>query len=174
MKAFKMSLSVNSLQRALTAETGLASAAGNYKSSTIATLAKGFLGVLTLGIGYGIMKLYEHFNSREKVEQFTSMSRDILNKLDNRGNENKVDITTFDNKMITLTEDGRNVTITFDGKTATLTGTSLDEIKANLEKDIRDNPELYGREPDDKKKEEDSNNIIQKQKNETKPQEKNK
>ena len=142
-----MSLNINSFQRVFSAETGLASAAGDYKSSTIATVAKGFLGVITLGIGYGVMKLYEHFNSRAKVEQFTSMSDDILRKLNDRGIAKEVEIVTSDHKNITLKEDGNNVIVAFDGKMAILENTTLDKIKENLTKDICDNPELYGNKP---------------------------
>ncbi|MFM5540450.1 hypothetical protein ACET8U_22735 [Aeromonas veronii] len=63
--------SVNTYARAFSAHERISDAAGNYKNTMPTKIAKIVIGVLTIGIGYGIMHLIEKLSSRDpKVREF--------------------------------------------------------------------------------------------------------
>ncbi|EGM6571852.1 effector protein steA, partial [Salmonella enterica] len=63
--------SAKTYARAFTANTQLHEAAGNYENKLATKIAKGIVGVLTLGIGYGIIRLIENYcNVRDKINDY--------------------------------------------------------------------------------------------------------
>ncbi|EHU6243221.1 hypothetical protein ACMHLZ_002112 [Salmonella enterica] len=70
--------SAGTYARAFKAETNLPQAAGNYENKLATKFAKGMVGVFTLGIGYGIFRLIEHYcNVRPKVAEFCANAEGI-------------------------------------------------------------------------------------------------
>ncbi|ECC8923125.1 hypothetical protein DUQ00_09240 [Salmonella bongori] len=70
--------SAGTYARVLKAETNLSHAAGNYENKLATKLAKGIVGVFTLGIGYGIIRLVEHYcNVRPKVAEYCANAEGI-------------------------------------------------------------------------------------------------
>ncbi|EBA3345232.1 effector protein steA, partial [Salmonella enterica] len=74
---------INSAQtyaRAFTANTQLHEAAGNYENKLATKIAKGIVGVLTLGIGYGLIRLIENcYNVRNKINDYCANAENIYN-----------------------------------------------------------------------------------------------
>ncbi|HCC0888461.1 TPA: hypothetical protein M4K80_001957 [Salmonella enterica] len=74
--------SASTYARAFKAETNLCHAAGNYENKWATKLAKGLVGLLTLGIGYGIIRLIEYYhNVVPKIEEYRANAETIYNRL---------------------------------------------------------------------------------------------
>ncbi|ECG1192050.1 hypothetical protein FPE49_000609 [Salmonella bongori] len=70
--------SAGTYARVLKAEMNLSHAAGNYENKLATKLAKGIVGVLTLGVGFGIIRLVEHYcNVRPKVAEYCANAEGI-------------------------------------------------------------------------------------------------
>ncbi|ECG8588991.1 hypothetical protein FNI11_04310 [Salmonella enterica subsp. salamae] len=74
--------SAGTYARAFNAESNLDYAAGNYENTLLTKIAKGVVGGLTLGIGYGIILLIEHYqNVCPKIEEYRSNAENIYHRL---------------------------------------------------------------------------------------------
>ncbi|ENV4243027.1 hypothetical protein ACFJ96_003795 [Salmonella enterica] len=73
--------SAKTYARAFTANTQLHEAAGNYENKLATKIAKGIVGALTLGIGYGIIRLIENYcNVRDKINDYCANAENIHNE----------------------------------------------------------------------------------------------
>ncbi|PXX50929.1 hypothetical protein SAMN05660489_06350 [Pseudomonas sp. LAMO17WK12:I10] len=134
------------------ANSDIKGAAGNYENSVAAKLAKGIVGVLTLGIGYGIIRLIEEFsNVRPKIHEFCANAPGIHDALASAiiNKENTVQATLIDGRKITFTEHRDDQTekytvIISDGAHEQEVKGSLMEICLKLEADFLAAPGYYG------------------------------
>lgn len=145
--------SAGTYARAFKAEDKLHYAAGNYKNTLATKFAKGIVGVLTLGIGYGIFRLIEECrNVRPKVAEFCANAEKIhaalavhvaLQSLDDA-----VGVYLSDGRLLTLQEltswpSGEKYVQISDGiYTEEIVGT-FQGICAKLEKEFDMVPALY-------------------------------
>ncbi|EDT3575072.1 hypothetical protein U8296_002804 [Salmonella enterica] len=97
--------SAKTYARAFTANTQLHEAAGNYENKLATKIAKGIVGALTLGIGYGIIRLIENYcNVRDKINDYCANAENIHNGIAVAivtGN-NVAEIKLQDNRILTL------------------------------------------------------------------------
>ncbi|EJH2657625.1 hypothetical protein NDG35_000741 [Salmonella enterica] len=139
--------------RAFKAESNLHHAAGNYENKLATKFAKGVVGVLTLGIGYGIFRLIEDCrNVKPKVAEFCANAEKIHAELAVQvalqSIDTAVEVWLNDGRLLTLQEftswpsGERHVSISDGEHTEEIVGT-LQEICAKLEKDFEMMPGLY-------------------------------
>lgn len=160
------STSVNTYKRAFSANENIKDAAESYKNKTPTQIAKIVIGILTLGIGYGIMCLVEKLTIRDpKVREFCDnaikihddLSTAVVNFLDeakvNLGN-NCESITFKEGKD----DNGHPVVTISHGKHEAKIEGSLESIVRKIESDFEKSRGVYnlknGYTPLDKKKEE--------------------
>ncbi len=150
-KLFKLKImpntSFNTYARAFTATKNIKDAAGNYENTTGTKIAKTLVGILTLGIGYGVMRLIEEFAFvKPKVHEFCDNACRIFNALEDSKNEGKsrISVETVDGNIITLEKTGEGVTITdANGNSSTCKDETFQSIKEKIEKDFVENPGFY-------------------------------
>lgn len=66
-----MSNTVHTYVRALGARSDLATAAGAYENKTSTKILQGLVAVLTLGLGYGVILLFERYHHMpRKIDEF--------------------------------------------------------------------------------------------------------
>ncbi|VVE85811.1 hypothetical protein [Pandoraea sputorum] len=150
-------LSVNTFVRAFSAAAGpetalnLGKAAGDYDNTTCTKIAKGVVGVLTLGIGYGIIWLIEHFgNVSPKIDEFRQAASDLYRELECehkriQGGEVHAVSIKAGSKTVTFCETASGVEITDGTRLGLLRGATLASVKTKLFKDFADNAAAYGR-----------------------------
>lgn len=147
--------SVHTYYRALSNRHGSAArAAGNYENGMAMKIAK-FLGAISLGIGYGIIRVIEYYaNIQPKIEEYARNSTAIYRAIYEanwNGAPGVPVIVDLDDGGITrkicFTKDyidGKQcVCITLDGLSETLTDTSFENILTRIRKDCRDYPKYY-------------------------------
>ncbi|EBI5624859.1 hypothetical protein DUG02_08975 [Salmonella enterica] len=145
---------INSAQtyaRAFTANTQLHEAAGNYENKLATKIAKGIVGVLTLGIGYGLIRLIENcYNVRNKINDYCANAENIYNGIAvaiATGN-NVAEIKLKDNTVLTLMQiDHGHISESFvrisDGQyTEEIPGT-FNDICMKLGQEFNNAPGLY-------------------------------
>lgn len=145
---------INSAQtyaRAFTADTRLHEAAGNYENKFSTKLAKGIVGVLTLGIGYGIIRLIENCcNVRNKIDDYCANAENIHNGLAAAivTQNTTAEIKLRDNRILTLEQmpegydTAPSVRISDGEHTEIIPGTFKD-ICIKLGRDFESAPGLY-------------------------------
>lgn len=142
-----MSTSIGTYARAFQAQTNLALSAGHYDNSTAAKIAKGVVGILTLGIGYGVICLIEHFkNVRPKIDEYCDNAKIIANALSEAIEDNKQSVTVKlkDGQELTIQHYSGAVTlIDQKGQQEILVGLDFEQLHDKIQHDIRDNPGLY-------------------------------
>lgn len=145
--------SAGTYARAFRSEANLHHAAGNYTNTLATKFAKGIVGVLTLGIGYGIFRLIEDCrNVRPKVAEFCANAEKIHAALAVQvalqSFDDNVEIWLNDGRLLTLQEftawpSGEKHVKISDGKhTEEIVGTFQD-ICAKLENEFEMTPGLY-------------------------------
>ncbi|ECG8588499.1 hypothetical protein FNI11_01740 [Salmonella enterica subsp. salamae] len=145
--------SAGTYARAFSAETNLHHAAGDYENTLITKITKGIVGVLTLGVGYGIIWLVENcYNVKPKIDEFCANAGSIHAKLAHLVALQSVDdiaeIKLTDGRILTLREftsypsGERRVKIS-DGEHQEEITTTFEEICIKLEKEFREAPALY-------------------------------
>lgn len=143
-----MTTSLNTYARAFQAPDNLAHAAGNYDNSIMTKFAKCAIGVLTLGLGYGILYLVERLsNVNPKINEFCYNANAIAHELSAAIEDAKDHITvTLDNgQQITIQQDGCNLLLrSQDGQTQTLNEMDLTKLYHKIVHDIQTNPGIYG------------------------------
>ena len=143
-----MTTSLNTYYRAFQAPDNLAFAAGNYDNSTMAKFAKCAIGVLTFGLGYGILYLIEHYsNVNPKIQQFCHNAKVIKNELSQAIEDGKDNITvTLDNgQQLTIQQDGCNLLLrSQDGQTQMFNEMNLEKLYNKIANDMQANPGIYG------------------------------
>ncbi|VVE85952.1 leucine-rich repeat domain-containing protein [Pandoraea sputorum] len=144
-------ISSNTLFRALTATSNLGQAAGDYENKPCTKVVKGTIGVLTLGIGYGIFWLCEHFgNASPKIKEFRAAAVELHHQLGSASRElgvgAYVTITTREGATLTFSElrDGVQIEDESTGEGYRfLRGKTLHGIQEQLAKDFLDHPRDY-------------------------------
>ncbi|QDQ26546.1 hypothetical protein FNU76_09280 [Chitinimonas arctica] len=102
--------------RAFESPAELHIAAGRCENSTARKIVKGIVGIITLGIGYGVIKLYEYSKSRDKIHEFCDNAMLIHDALNDAYKSNdSVARIRLNGKEITFTQVGANIAIT-DGE----------------------------------------------------------
>jgi len=142
--------SLKTYERAFTADEGIKNAAGNYENKVLTKIAKAFIGVITLGIGYGVIRLIEErVVTRPKISEFCDNAKLIYRALvENEGAKCRVVMTNGEAIILSEEHDTNgNATVKIkndNGDSTTLPGKSFASIIANLEKDSEDNFGYYG------------------------------
>lgn len=142
-----MTTSLNTYFRAFQASDNLAYAAGNYDNSMMTKFAKCAVGVLTLGLGYGILYLVERYaNVNPKIHEFCYNAKAIADELSVAIENGKDHITvTLDNgQEITIQQDGCNLLLrSQDEQTQILNEMDLAKLYHKIIDDIESNPGIY-------------------------------
>jgi hypothetical protein len=137
--------------RAFSATNNLPKAAGNYNNSKAAIAAKVIFGVLTLGIGYGIILLIEKYTrSNPKIEAFCAHVQTIKSALSDACAKKRSSITVslnygIENLELTLVENIDGGVDFFDqyGNKSVINQVDFKMLHEKLTKDIHDNPGYY-------------------------------
>ncbi|WGL99613.1 hypothetical protein QE177_07040 [Arsenophonus sp. aPb] len=142
-----MTTSLNTYARAFQATDNLAYAAGNYDTSMMSKFAKCAVGILTLGLGYGVIYLVERYaNVNPKIHEFCYNAKAIADELSVAMENIKDHITvTLDNgQEITIQQDGCNVLLrSQDGQTQILNEMDFAKLYHKIVDDIESNPGIY-------------------------------
>ena len=138
--------SVNTYARALNSQENNAQAAGEYKNSIGTIIAKGVVGILTLGIGYGIIRLIEEVAKvRPKIHEFCHNAEDIHKKLANAhlNDEKLVNVELKDRRVITFRESDKGTYISDGDNNEILLNGKFSDICLRLESDFVACPGYY-------------------------------
>jgi hypothetical protein len=118
-----------------------------------ASVAKSVLNFLSLGLTNGAEYLAEHYQPREKVEEYVTVSNEIITALkrehDNRYANDSVTMFMKVNgqqKRIELTQYGQHVMMSLDGQSVMINNMTLPELYANIRYDMIHHPEIFGKE----------------------------
>ncbi|VVE84441.1 hypothetical protein [Pandoraea sputorum] len=132
-------------------ESDLAQAAGNYENTRCTKVVKGLVGMLTLGIGYGILYIVEDScNVVPKIEEFREAAVKLYRAIEasplQRGGRAQVSVRTRDDREIKFCETERGVDIEdADGHVSELRGLTLARIREKLALDFAVNLGAYAR-----------------------------
>lgn len=148
-----MTISSSTFARAFSVSTtNMRDAVGNYENSTSSKIAKGFIGILTLGIGYGVIRLIEEFaNIKPKIDDYCANAQGIYDALSTAVAKahDRVTVKLINGREITFTEKNnmeaggeRNVVI-FDGMHTEVIKGTLQDICLKWEKEFDDAPGYY-------------------------------
>lgn len=155
-----MTLSINSFSRAFNS-THVLEAVGNYDSSNAANAAKLILAVVTAGLGYGVMKLYEFVNARSKMQEFVRHAPTIYQHLrlaceagqrarqagapvgTDASSGASCQIALEHGATLVCTETEHGVRLQLDGHETTLEGATFASLLRKLNTDLIDNVGLY-------------------------------
>ncbi|HGJ5877242.1 MAG TPA: hypothetical protein ACHBX0_13845 [Arsenophonus sp.] len=114
----------------------------------MAKFAKCAIGILTLGMGYGILYLIERYsNVNPKIQQFCHNTKVIANELSQAIEDGKDNITvTLDNgQQLTIQQDGCNLLLlSQDGQTQMLNEMNLEKLYNKIINDMQANSGIYG------------------------------
>lgn len=147
-------LSVRTFARALSvprdarAPINLGEAAGDYENTVCTEVAKGVVGVLTVGVGYLLIRaLEECLNVRPKIREFRQAASALYDEIKRApkqlGERARVSIQVG-HKTMTFDEHPDGVAISGDAKIwCFLQGETLTSIKDKIGQDFRDNPAAY-------------------------------
>lgn len=127
----------------------LAQAAGNYENTIGTKIAMGVVALLTIGIGYGIIRLIEHCcNVHPKIDEFreaaVKLRAAIQRASEQQGGNAEVSISTRGGQQIKFRETVEGVEIVDTASNrGVLPGLTLEDIEKILDADINANGDAY-------------------------------
>lgn len=142
--------SASTYLRAFSANSDIKDAVGGCQHTTSQKLARIIISVLTLGLGYGVLKLMDANTSRNNIEQFCDCAPRIHNELSDAvlRNESSVTINFSEEQKITFSQilnvtTGKIMVMIFDGTHHGTVEGSLESICSKLENDFYSYPGCY-------------------------------
>ncbi|AID24904.1 hypothetical protein [Salmonella bongori] len=143
--------SASTYSRVFAAESKLYHAAGNYENKLGTKLAKGIVGALTLGIGYGLIRLIEHYhNVLPKMEEYRANAENIYHSLARTlvTEEQVVRVTLADKRVLKLEQvvnkdDNESYVRISEGKHVEVIKGNFKDILIRLSREFESAPGIY-------------------------------
>ncbi|MGQ5523229.1 AarF/UbiB family protein [Chitinimonas sp. PSY-7] len=134
-------MSIDTLQRAISANENMAINARNYERSTAGIVLEVIVGLLTGGIGVIGFEVYHSFNKSHKNQEFSELTGGMLKGMREMPPEEEGFTFQYQGSPVQIRQEGNDVKILFGNEERTIHGKTIGELRENIKKEILNNIE---------------------------------
>jgi len=129
-------MSIEFLQRGLSANNDMAIKAGEYQRSTASIVVEAIVGLLTGGIGAIAFEAYHAYSKSQQQSEFTDLADTLLKGLQDMPHEEAGFEIPYKGGVIIVRPEGKNIEVQFGDQSATIQSKLMGEVRENLKREI--------------------------------------
>lgn len=138
-------MTVELLQRGLSADNDMAIKASEYQRSTASIVVEAIVGLLTGGVGAVAFEAYHAYSKSRQQREFTELADTLLQGLQSMPHQESGFDIPYKDGVISVRPQGNNIEVKFGEESATIKDKLIGEVRENLKREIVLKDGAYGK-----------------------------